>query len=378
MKPGWQETPFEDCIENVSYTLKVLRKDFLDEGAFPVISQEAEFINGYWDNEADLFKVSKPIVLFGDHTKVFKYVDFDFVLGADGVKILQPKEFLSPKFFFYQLQAKDLDSLGYARHYKLLKALKIAYPDLPEQQRIVRLLDEAFAAIATAKANAEKNLVNAKGLFASASQEMYESAGKDWEEKKLGDLASEMQTGPFGSTLHKSDYVTNGIPVINPQNIVDGKIIPLQKMMVNEKTKQRLKRYILQEKDIVIARRGEMGRCAIVEKRQVGWLCGSGSFVIRIKKEVDANFLVRYLSSAKVRHILLKGSVGATMDNLNQGILAQIPVPFPPLVEQRAIVGQLDLLRLETHRLESIYQRKLAVLDELKKSLLHQAFDGEL
>jgi type I restriction enzyme S subunit len=187
-----------------------------------------------------------------------------------------------------------------------------------------------------------------------------------------------MQTGPFGSTLHKSDYVANGIPVINPQNIVDGKIVPLQEMMISQKTKERLSRYILQEKDIVLARRGEMGRCAIVEKEQVGWLCGSGSFVVRIKKEVNANYLVRYLSSAKVKRILQKGSVGTTMDNLNQAILSQVPVPFPPLAEQRAIVGRLEALSAETKRLEGIYQRKVESLDELKKSVLQKAFEGEI
>jgi type I restriction enzyme S subunit len=172
----------------------------------------------------------------------------------------------------------------------MLDDVEINLPPLPEQQRIVSVLDEAFASIAQAKSNAERNLVNARELFETALAGMYESAGKHWEEKNLGDIASQMQTGPFGSTLHKSDYVTNGIPVINPQNIVDGKIVPLQKMMVSQKTKERLSRYILQEKDIVLARRGEMGRCAIVEKEQAGWLCGSGSFVVRIKKEVNANY----------------------------------------------------------------------------------------
>jgi len=255
---------------------------------------------------------------------------------------------------------------------------EIPIPPLPEQQRIVSVLDEAFASIAQAKSNAEQNLVNARELFESVLANMYESAGTHWEEKNLGDIASQMQTGPFGSTLHKSDYVANGIPVINPQNIVDGKIVPLQKMMVNQKTKERLSRYILQEKDIVLARRGEMGRCAIVEKEQAGWLCGSGSFVVRIKKEVNANYLVRYLSSAKVKLILQKGSVGTTMDNLNQGILSQVPVPFPPLAEQRAIVERLEALSAETGRLEEIYQQKVDALEELKKSVLGKAFEGLL
>src|SRR5438270_3459804 len=120
MKVRWNKRPFEDCIEKVTYTTKIQRKDFLDDGEFPIVSQEEDFINGYWNNGADLFKVMTPVIVFGDHTKVLKYVDFDFVLGADGVKILQPREFLLPKFFYYQLQTANLDSLGYARHYKLL------------------------------------------------------------------------------------------------------------------------------------------------------------------------------------------------------------------------------------------------------------------
>lgn len=140
---GWSERPFEDCIEDVIYTSKVQRKQFLDEGEYPVISQEEAFINGYWNNARDVFKVDRPLVLFGDHTKALKYVDFDFVLGADGVKILKPKPFLHPRFFYHQLRTAKLESLGYARHYKLLKELTVRYPPLDEQQRIAAELDNA-------------------------------------------------------------------------------------------------------------------------------------------------------------------------------------------------------------------------------------------
>ncbi len=138
---GWVEKPFEDCIEVVKYTTKVQRKEFLEEGEYPIVSQEAEFINGYWNKAADVFKVSRPIVIFGDHTQVLKYVDFDFVLGADGVKILPPKPFLNPKFFFYHLRSAPLKSLGYARHYRLLNELRISCPDLDTQATIVTQLD---------------------------------------------------------------------------------------------------------------------------------------------------------------------------------------------------------------------------------------------
>jgi len=138
---GWVEKPFEDCVETVKYTTKIQRTEFLEEGEFPIVSQEADFTNGYWNNAGDVFKVTRPVVIFGDHTQVLKYVDFDFVLGADGVKILPPKQFLNPKFFFYSLRSAPLKSLGYSRHYRLLKELQISYPDTDKQTMIANKLD---------------------------------------------------------------------------------------------------------------------------------------------------------------------------------------------------------------------------------------------
>jgi len=137
----WVEKPFEDCIEDVKYTAKIQRKDFLEEGEFPIVSQETELTNGFWGNAADVFKATRPVVIFGDHTQVLKYIDFDFVLGADGVKILQPKPFLNPKFFFYALRSAPLKSLGYARHFRLLKELQIGYPDMNTQDAIAKKLN---------------------------------------------------------------------------------------------------------------------------------------------------------------------------------------------------------------------------------------------
>lgn len=142
MKTNWQTKKLEDCIEKVVYTGKVQKADFLESGLFPIISQEQDFINGYWNNKEELFKIDRPIIIFGDHTKIFKYIDFDFVLGADGVKILQPKKDIDPKYFYYFLQSINLKSLGYARHYRLLKEEKVSYPKtLSEQLRIVKKLD---------------------------------------------------------------------------------------------------------------------------------------------------------------------------------------------------------------------------------------------
>ena len=169
-------------------------------------------------------------------------------------------------------------------------------------------------------------------------------------------------TGPFGSMLHQSDYVEEGIPVVNPQNIVDGKIIPLSKTMINQNTFSRLAKYALILGDIVIARRGEMGRCAVVRKENTNWLCGTGSFVIRVNpKKANSKFLNIILSSNSVKQQFEKSSIGATMSNLNQTILSELPIRIPSVEKQQTIVRQLDALRAETQKLEAVYQQKLQI-----------------
>ena len=125
----------------MKYTTKVPSSDYLPVGAFPIVSQEEGLISGYWNNEADVFHHSSPVVIFGDHTRIIKYVDFDFVLGADGVKILLPVDGLSAKFLSYYLRWYKVPSLGYSRHFKLLKEASVPVPPVQEQEKIVAELD---------------------------------------------------------------------------------------------------------------------------------------------------------------------------------------------------------------------------------------------
>lgn len=139
---SWTTRAFETCIAKLKYPAKIQRRDFKSQGAFPIISQEADFINGYWDDPKDVLKVTSPLLVFGDHTQVLKYVDFDFVLGADGVKLLLPYSFLDARFLLYFLKANPMESKGYARHFRHLKSLAVPVPEIAEQKQIAARLDE--------------------------------------------------------------------------------------------------------------------------------------------------------------------------------------------------------------------------------------------
>ncbi len=375
MKAGWQTKPFEECIEKVTYTTKIQRKDFLSDGAYPIVSQEDEFINGYWDNEADLFRVTTPIAVFGDHTKVLKYVDFDFVLGADGVKILQPQDFLVPKFFFYQLQTANLDSLGYARHYRLLKEIEVVYPDRSEQQRIVGILDEAFGGIATAKANAEKNLQNARALFESHLQSVFTQRGEGWVETTIGECIRFIDYR--GKTPQKTE---SGLRLITAKNVKMGYLQDEPREFVAPDSYDCwMTRGIPKRGDVLFTTEAPLANIAQLDTDEKVVFAQRIIIMQPDTSRVDSAFLKYLLLSQPIQRRINAKGTGATVKGIKASLLKTVEISFPmSVVEQHKIVAKLDDLVAETKRLEAIYQRKIAALEELKKSLLHDAFRGAL
>ncbi len=138
----WPRKIITELLTDVKYTNKIQKNQFLEAGKFPIIDQSNNFIAGYWNNKNDVFEIEKPVIVFGDHTRVIKYIDFNFVLGADGVKILDTTKNIIPKFLYYLLRNIELKNLGYSRHFKELKLLQIPLPPLEMQQDIINELNE--------------------------------------------------------------------------------------------------------------------------------------------------------------------------------------------------------------------------------------------
>jgi type I restriction enzyme S subunit len=374
MKQDWEMKQFEDCLEKVVYTNKIQRKDFLETGDYPIISQEQNFINGYWNNSDDLFEIKRPVIIFGDHTQVLKFVDFDFVLGADGVKILQTKNEIDPRFFYYFLQNIDLGKLGYARHYRLLKEVVVHYPkSLSEQKRIVAILDEVFAAIDKAKANREKNLQNAKELFESYLQSMFSVKNAIWEQKCLDDICTKITDG-----VHKKPtYVSKGIPFIKINNLTEGSKISFDNVsyISKEDHVEFCKRTKPEKGDILITKDGTIGVVRVIETDIEFSIFVSVALIKPKSKEITP--FLRYVLISPLIQNQIKPQ-GAALKHLYLTDLRKMTVPLPPLSEQQVIVQKLDNLSAETKKLEIIYQQKLNDLEELKKSILQKAFNGEL
>ena len=199
-----------------------------------------------------------------------------------------------------------------------------------------------------------------------------------WEWSRLGSLLALFITGPFGSTLHKSDYVADGIPLINPMNIIDGKVVPIDKMQVSSETVERLSSFKVASDDIVIARRGDMGRCAVVQSEQEGWLCGTGSFVLRLPSILCPEYFAVCLRSPYSVEYLSGNSIGNTMLNLNQAILKSILLPIPPCNEQWKIIGCISSADIHFAEITD-YQVELATcVAKAKSKILDLAIRGQL
>ena len=190
----------------------------------------------------------------------------------------------------------------------------------------------------------------------------------DWEKVALSDLA-DVSIGPFGSLLHKEDYILGGHPLVNPSHIIDGKICPDDKLTISDNKYNELEPYHLKVNDVVMGRRGEMGRCAVVYDS--GLLCGTGSLIIRTKGFITADFLQKILSFPSFKKTIEDMAVGQTMPNLNVSIVANFQIIKPPLKIQNEYYNFIE--KIETAK--STINESLTKLETLKKALMQEYFE---
>ena len=170
---GWEVLNFSKELTQIATTnKKIAAKSYLPSGIYPVIDQGQEFIVGYCDDVDRLITIEKPVVVFGDHTRAIKFVDFDFVPGADGTKVLIANDYFDPKYFYYMLRVIELPDKGYSRHFKYLKEANSLVAPLPEQKRIVKKLDSLLAQVDTI----QQRLNNLPGIIKRFRQSVLAAA----------------------------------------------------------------------------------------------------------------------------------------------------------------------------------------------------------
>jgi type I restriction enzyme, S subunit len=305
-----------------------------------------------------------------------------------------------------KLNAPELSDLGFRNHlikYLSPTILEIAYggaqpnisasgiesigvclPPLAEQKRIVAKLDEVLAQVDTIKARLDGIPAILKRfrqsvLAAAVSGKLTDSAQSEDVFLQLGNVGVEIKTGPFGSALHKADYIEGGISVINPMHINDGQIQPASQMTITKDKFDSLNAWHLKNGDVILGRRGEMGRAAVVKNIEVQpLLCGTGSMFLRCGEQITPEYLCYILRSPVAVHYFNSTAVGSTMVNLNQKVIRSLKVYVPVLKEQKEIVRLVDQYFTFADTIEVQVKKAQARVDNLTQSILAKAFRGEL
>jgi type I restriction enzyme S subunit len=259
----------------------------------------------------------------------------------------------------------------------MIRDYEIPLPPLPEQQSIVSILEEAFAAIARAKANAEQNLKNAAALFESYLQGVFENG--NWEEKRLEEVCLLISKGSSPKWQGIKYVDVPGVLFVTSENVGENTLMLEQRKYVEEKFNISDKKSILRKGDVLTNIVGaSIGRTAIFDLDDNANI-NQAVCLIRCNQESLFNqYLMYLLNSPFTKQHLHDNEVNNARANLSLGFFRSLLIPLPPLTEQQTIVRQLDALRAETQKLEAIYQQKLLNLEELKKSVLQKAFAGEL
>jgi type I restriction enzyme S subunit len=368
--------------------IPILRLQNIGKGFF--IDKDIKFVNeakaeelkyhSFLSGDIALAKLGIPIGKTCIIPKHFK----SGIITADIVRIRPDKNVVDYNFLEYFLNT-DLSvnqltgNISGATRPRVnlsdVRDIEIPLPPLPEQQRIVAILDEAFAAIAKAKTNAEQNLKNAKELFESYLQGVFENKGEDWEEKTLKEVCAKITDG----THQTPKYFDEGIIFLSSRNVTSGKIDWENIKYIDEKQHLEMhKRVAPRVGDILLAKNGTTGVAAMVDRDLLFDIYVSLAH-IRVLDEITPDFMLYFINSPIAKKQFNKRLKGSGVPNLHLEEIREVEISFPKSKkEQNKLVEKLNNFSTETKKLEAIYNQKINDLEELKKSVLQKAFSGEL
>ncbi len=355
-KSKWEYRNFEKCIEKIPHPKQLKTSEYNSEGRYPIISQEETLISGYSDKQDIVNHFSKPVVIFGDHTRTLKYIDFDFIVGADGVKILIPKDDLIGKFLFYYLKWYKIPSLGYSRHYKLLKEISVPIPPILIQQDIVSELDQLSAIISLKQQQMKEYDALAQSLF-------YEMFGdplandKGWETSTYGKEYFISSGGTPSKTI--KEYWDNGnIPWIGSNMCQNCILYETDGKFITEQGLQHSSTRVLPKGSILIALVGAtIGKVALLEcetstNQNVAYVLNDEKF--------DSYFLFFHTMGL---YKLFQNVGNGKFKMANQKFVKSLPVMLPPLSLQRSFAEKVKAIEHQKSLLKQSIAKTQTLLD---------------
>lgn len=392
----WDVLDFASCIQKKRIQLpdSILTSDYGKSGSYPIIDQGKDFIAGYTDDASSILKEPLPVIIFGDHTRIFKYVDFPFAIGADGTKLIFPKtDEFDPKYLYLFFLSLDIASKGYSRHFKILKEKLIVKPHLPEQQKVAAVLSNVMEAKEKTEAviNATKELKRSmmKHLFTNGPVSLEDSGKVKLKETEIGEIPEHWEIIDFGQAANlfggfafkSEDFVKkSNTQLIRMGNLYLNKLdLNRQPVYLPDDFSQKYSRYLLEPQDLIISLTGTMGKedygytVKIPESNRNLLLNQRVAKIVSHNAKLERDFLYYHLLSRKFLDYLYKTAKGTKQGNLSSNTILKIKLCIPPKDEQI----QISLILSSIDRKIEIEEDKKQVLDSLFKSMLHNLMTGK-
>lgn len=368
----WQTKPFTDVFRDAtSGNVKISSSDYLAEGAFPIVDQGKKTIAGYHNDSSSLVKSPIPVVIFGDHTRAIKYIDFPFSLGADGTKILVPKVKADIKYLYHYLKSHPLKSAGYSRHFKFLKELKIPFPPLVEQKRIAAILDKADAL----RRLRQDSIDLTEQLIQSVFIDMFGdpvSNPKGWPTKSLVESCAISSGGT--PSKKRADYWEGSFPWFTPKDLKQDYLHDsIDHISEAVTTETRIKAY--PSNTVLIVVRGMiLAHSFPVSTIKVRGAVNQDIKALKPNTGLSSEFLASCLKAQKAFILSKVSTAGHGTKKLDSRVFTEIPILMPPKELQEKFI---DAVHQHTTILED-QRNGLLETNHLFDSLQQHAFRGEL
>lgn len=366
----------ESFVNKTDSKKKIKQKDYLEEGNYPIVDQGRDLIGGYTNDDKLIIYIKKPIIVFGDHTRCIKYINFDFVQGADGTKILEPKKIFLEKYFYYAFKNINIPSLGYRRHYPMFNKLKIQIAPIDEQQRIVNRIEFLFAKLDRAKELIENTLAQFEQnkmaiLHKAFTGELTVKWRKEnnineknfFNKVKLRNVIKLISGRDVSVSLCNDKSI--GIPyILGASNIKDNKFF-IERWIENPVV-------VSEKNDILLSVKGTIGKLYLQKEEKIN--ISRQIMALRALNDLNTHYLYYFLLRECER---LKFEGNGLIPGISRKDILDLNILLPTLEEQQEIVNILDKLLAKYNKIKNLEQQ-LEKIELLKKAILAKAFRGEL